>query len=302
MDLSIIIVSFNTKDVLRNCLNSVLQHAGGLNVEIIVIDNDSSDGSLKMVREEFPSVQLIANTVNAGFAKANNQGIKIAMGRHILLLNSDTIIFDDSLLRVYHYMQSLPAVGVLGCKILNKDRTLQYSCWNNPSVVSEWVMFAKTILKDCWDPWTYCKCMKYWDHNSIKAVDCLSGCFLWIRKDVIDQIGMLDEDFFMYYEDFEFCYRVKHKTDFQVLYYPNVAIIHLGQMSANPENFSLAKHCFESVQQYFKKCQGRFQAGLFKGLCVVTWHVEMVLLFFLSFHPKVQKKLKMLMMLNGYKQ
>jgi GT2 family glycosyltransferase len=298
--LSIIIVSYNTCDVLRDCLNSLKQHVQYLSYEVIVVDNASRDTSVAMLKNEFPDAVVITNPDNRGFSKANNQGMRQARGRYVLLLNSDTLVFDNGFKRIADYMDQNPGVGVLGCKVLNRDRSLQYSCWHQPTVMTEWMFFTKAIIKDIADPWTDWKLMKSWDRNSIREVDCLSGCFLWIRREVLDQSGLLDENFFMYYEDFEFCHRVRARANYKVVFYSDAAIVHLGQASANTENFSLVRSCYESVGKYFRKCGWHFSWCALQALCVVTWHLEMLVFALLSFHPKARRKLKMLLILSGY--
>lgn len=294
MDLSIIIINFNTREVLKNCLDSIGRYAPELDYEIVAVDNASTDGSVEMLRREFPGVRVIANADNRGFSKANNQGIAAAAGRHILLLNSDTLLFDRSLKNVFDYMEANSGVGVAGCKVLNKDKTLQFSCGHDPNVLTELVFFTKTIIKDFWDPVTFWKFMKYWDHNSLKDVDWLSGCFLWVRREVFERAGLLDEDFFMYYEDSEFCRRVRRQTDYRVVYYPHAAIIHLGQMSADPEKFILVKNCFESAVKYFKKCSSKLSAWDFEHSCRFYWMLEQAVFFVFGLHPKCRQKYRML--------
>jgi GT2 family glycosyltransferase len=294
MDLSIIIVSYNTRNILRDCLLSVIKETHTITYEIIVVDNNSHDGSVAMLMQDFPHIKVIANTENAGFARANNQGIKLAKGKYILLLNSDTLVMENCLSKVFEFAQMTPQAGLIGCRVNNQDTSLQYSCWHQPSFFSELIFFTKTILKDFWDPWTYFKFMKYWDHQSIQQVDCLSGCFLWIHREVLDKIGLLDEDFFMYYEDFEFCFRVKQATDFKILYYPAASIIHLGQMSANPANFTFIKSCFQSVILYFRKTERCTQARIFPYCCRLIWRIEATILFILRFQGSCRRKYTLL--------
>lgn len=294
MDLSIIIVSYNTKNILRDCLQSVLRHALGIAYEIIVVDNASRDESVAMLRQEFPSVKVIANSDNSGFAKANNQGMAAAQGRYLLLLNSDTLILDNGLKAVMEFADRQPDAGVIGCKVLNRDESLQYSCSHDPSLLTELMFFGKAIIHHAWDPLTHYKFMKYWDHAQTKPVDCLFGCFLWIRREVVQQLGGLDEKFFMYYEDVEFCRRVRGSKRFRIFYFPEVSIVHLGGMSADPANYSMLKYCYASIQYYFTKTRGRFAAWLFDGLCKTIWRMEIGVFWLFQQNPRVKRKLTML--------
>lgn len=294
MDLSIVIVNYNTKSILRDCLNSIREHAAGFDYEVIVVDNASSDGSLDMLRQEFSWVKRVASADNSGFAGGNNQGIRVAQGRYIVLLNSDTLLKDNCFKLIIDFLDKREDIGVLGCKILNTNGTFQHSCWRRPGFWSELMLFTKAIVKDFWDPFTYFKFMKDWNHNSLRDVYCVSGCCLLARKEVFTQAGLLDEDFFMYYEDFEFCERVVKKTKYRVVYFPDASLIHLGQMSANAENFSFVKNCFASIDIYFRKTGRTWMAGLFRLCCKVIWAFEAVIFFLLSFHEKGRKKFRML--------
>lgn len=299
MELSVIIVSYNTRSVLRNCLGSVIKNTKGLDYEIIVVDNASCDGSADMLKKEFPTAKLICNRDNLGFAKANNQGIKIAKGENVLLLNSDTIVFDNCLYKTLGFAKSKPDSGVVGCRVLNEDKTLQYSCCHNPTLLTELMLFSKIIIKDFWEPITHYKFMKYWDHNNLREVDCVFGCFLWIKRDVFNQIGVLDEDFFMYYEDLEFCRRVREKSNYRIYYYPGTGIIHLGSMSTTSHNYSVVGNYYRSAVCYFDKCSGKSTVLLFKILCKSAWNLEMFIFSGMRWNGRFRNKLYMLKKLSS---
>ncbi|MCX5694944.1 MAG: glycosyltransferase family 2 protein [Candidatus Omnitrophica bacterium] len=297
-DLSIIIVNYNTTELTENCINSVILNTHGIEYEIILVDNSSKDGSCAYLKEVFPNIQIIANSGNLGFAKANNQGIRLAKGRNILLLNSDTIVLDDCLKKVLEFAETRHDVGVVGCKILNKDGSLQYSCYHSPGFLSELVFFTKDIIKGFWDPIAYYKYMKYWNHNSIKVVDCISGCFMMIKKEVFSQVEHLDEKYFMYYEDSDFCRRVKD-SGLKVLYYPNSQIIHLQGLSGDKTSFSTLKQCFDSAYFFINKHYGRFASKVFRSLCVLIWKIEQLIFSFFMINKKCAQKAKMLRSLIG---
>lgn len=294
MDLSIIIVSYNTKILLRQCIDSIRLFSYGFSYEIIIVDNSSQDGSAEMIRSEYPDISLISNIGNMGFAKANNQGIKIAKGNNILLLNSDTILLNNCLKEILSFVNKRHDVGVVGCKVLNNDKTLQYSSYHRPNLLTEVMFYTKEIINGFWDPINYYRNMKYWNHDTIKIVDTISGCFLWIRKEVFDGVGLLDENFFMYYEDAEFCRRVKSKSKYAICYYPKAGIIHLGGMSTNKLDNNSIRLNYKSALYYFYKCDGVNTAKVFDILCNVIWRIEIIVLSLFKLNKKYYKKITML--------
>lgn len=289
-ELSIIIVNYNTRTLLRNCLHSVVKTTKGLEYEIIVVDNGSSDGSVEMLITEFPKIIRILNKENLGFARANNMGIKIASGKNILLLNSDTIVLNGSLSGVVRFIESKSDVGIVGCKVMNKDGSLQYSCYHNPGFLSELVFFTKSVVKNFWDPVTYYKYMGYWDHSSIRTVDCISGCFFLVKKQVFDQIGFLDENIFMYYEDTDFCARVKKNGSFKIMYYPLAGIIHLKGKSGFSDLPESVIKIFQAARYYFRKQHGERRETIFAAGCAACWIIEYLLFMPFSFLDKFRRK------------
>ncbi|MFC1477892.1 glycosyltransferase family 2 protein [Candidatus Margulisiibacteriota bacterium] len=201
-ELSIIIVSYNNKQLLGQCLESVYQNAPlGQEPEVIVVDNNSQDGTVNSLREKFPKVRLIINPKNEGFARANNQGIKIAGGDKILLLNNDTIILNDALNKMAAYLDAHPEIGLIGPKLLNEDRTIQVQ--------------GSMLGPHFW--------------NSPKPVETkfLRGAAIMTTREVLDKVGLLDEGFFFYNEDIDFCWRVI-AAGYKAVYYPDAEIVHYG--------------------------------------------------------------------------
>lgn len=232
MQVSIIIVNYNTCNLLRECLSSIFQHTHGLDFEIIVIDNASSDGSREMLEKEFPQVIRIYNSRNMGFAAANNQGIKRAAGDYLLLLNSDTQIIGEAIRDTYGFMEEHPQAGIAGCRLLHADGTLQPSCRSFPSVWNIFVesfflylIFRKTKLFGKYY-------MSHFDHQSVREVDVVMGAFMFIRRATFDVVGLFDEDYFLYSEETDFCYRA-HRAGFKTFFFPHAAIIHLEGGSAS---------------------------------------------------------------------
>lgn len=231
MDVSIIIVNWNTCNLLRQCLQSVFDQRPSFKCEVIVIDNGSSDDSVDMVRREFGQVKLVANQNNRGFAAANNQGISQAKGRYILLLNSDTIILDSAIDKTVTFADGHLDTAVAGCRVLNPDRTLQNTCFMFPSILN-WLLFITYLYKLFpTNRFFGREQMTWWSRNDSREVDVVTGCFMLVRKKAIDEVGLMDERFFMYAEETDWCYRFKTKG-WKNQFTPNAEIIHIGGASA----------------------------------------------------------------------
>jgi GT2 family glycosyltransferase len=230
MMVSIIIVSYNTKDLLRNCLKSIYETQMDMDIEIIVVDNASSDGSPEIIENEFKSVRLIKNAENNRYSKANNQGIRLAKGEYLLLLNSDTILTKGLISSLYEFMEEHPQAVAVGPKVLNEDGTLQSKGFHFPSITR--LILGLSGLNSILSP----KLKKvlfprfFWDEDDMKKVDWISGCCLFIRKKYIEDIGYLSEDFFLYSEDVEWCYRFK-KANLDVWYAPTARLYHINRSS-----------------------------------------------------------------------
>jgi GT2 family glycosyltransferase len=226
MQLSIIIVNYNVKYFLEQCLHSVQHAVSGLETEIYVVDNDSVDGSVKMVKEKFPEVHLIENKDNKGFSTANNQAIRKSKGEYVLLLNPDTIVEDDTLRKVVEFMDLHPDAGGLGVKMLDgkgkflpeSKRGLPYPSVAFFKVFGLSSLFPKSKLFGAYH-------LGYLDKDKTHVVDVLAGAFMLLRKKVLDKIGLLDESFFMYGEDIDLSYRIT-KAGYRNYYYADTRIIH----------------------------------------------------------------------------
>ncbi len=231
MDVSIVIVNWNTKDILADCLESIFQQTKAIGFEVIVIDNASADGSAEMVRKDFGQVILLENSRNAGFAVANNQGISISKGRYVLLLNSDTIILDDAIDRAVSFADKHTEAAVTGCRVLNPDGSLQPTCFMFPSLLNQ-ILFTSYLYRLFPQSRFFGReRMTWWDRNSVQEVDVVTGCFMLVRRYAIAQVGMMDERFFVYGEEVDWCYRFG-KAGWTNLFTPEAGIIHLGGASA----------------------------------------------------------------------
>ncbi|MFC1781154.1 glycosyltransferase family 2 protein [Planctomycetota bacterium] len=257
MDISIIIVNWNTKQLLRDCLKSVFEQTSNLDYEVIVVDNASSDNSADMLRSEFPQIHLLENSKNRGFAAANNQGIAIAKGRYILLLNSDTIVLDNAISKTVSFADAHPKAAVVGCRVLSSDRKIQSSCFMFPSILN--LCLYSTYLYKLFPKNKFFgrELSTWWDKNTIREADFVSGCFMLVRNATISEIGVLDERFFMYFEETDWCYRFR-QADWKVLFTPEAEIIHFGGGSAKQVAVKMTLLLRGSMLLFFKKHKGLF--------------------------------------------
>ncbi|MGM1050169.1 MAG: glycosyltransferase family 2 protein [Bacillota bacterium] len=232
MDISVLIVNYNTCQLTVDCLHSVFASKTEYNFEVIVIDNHSKDKSVETILELFPQVTLIVNSDNNGFAKANNQGMDIAQGRYILLLNSDTVVLEDTLDIMITFMDKNPITGASGCKVLLPDGSLDKACKRGFPTPSASFYYAFGLSKLFPDKPRYNQYqLGYLDPDQEYPVDCLVGAFMMVRRETIEQVGGLDEEFFMYGEDIDWCYRIK-EAGWGIHYYPLTHIIHFKGGSA----------------------------------------------------------------------
>lgn len=265
--LSIIIVNWNTKDHLENCLKSIYENTKNITFEIIVVDNASSDGSVEMVRSKFPYVTLIENKENLGFGAANNQGIKTSKGKYILILNPDTVILPGCLDRLMGFLGQYSDVGAVGPKILNPDKTIQITCARNfPTLLTEFFWLTTLVRRFPKNRVIGYYLMSYWDHDDRREVNCLSGACMMVRKDVLEKLELFDEDYFMYGEDVDLCYRIK-KASWQIWYLSEAQIIHYGGASSKKISESAAIYDRKAIQLFFRKHYGKLVTGLYRLMC-----------------------------------
>ena len=253
MDLSIIIVNYNVKEFLQNLIHSIEKASSNLKKEIIIIDNASDDGSVDFIREKFPQIKLIANQKNLGFGKANNIGLKEATGKFILLINPDTIVAEDTFEKMIKFFESNDSAGLAGCKILNPDGTLQLAC--RRSFPGPWTSFTKVTGLSSLFPSSKIFArynLTYFDENQTYEVDAISGSFMMMRKEVYEKVGGFDEQFFMYGEDLDLCYRIQ-KDGFKVYYVHSTQIIHYKGESTKRSSFDETKVFYSAMHLFVKK-------------------------------------------------
>jgi GT2 family glycosyltransferase len=241
----------------------------GIAFEVIVVDNASTDDSVDMIKSAFPGVMLIANAENRGFAAANNQGMAIAKGRYVLLLNSDTIVLDNALAKVLAFADSRPDAGVVACRVLNADRSLQRTCFMFPSILNLFLWATGLSRLSVAGRFLGREQMLSWNRDSVRDVDAATGCFMLVRRDAIDHVGMMDDSYFMYFEETDWCYRFK-KAGWKVLFTPEAQIIHLGGASSSQVRSKMFVQYTRSMLLFFRKHKGwltyRF-ACLLLALC-----------------------------------
>lgn len=272
IDLSIVIVSWNTKDLLDQCLASVFADRTGGTMEVWVVDNASSDGSAEMVEERYPQVKLIRNVSNPGFAGANNQAIRQACGKYILLLNPDTKITPGALNTLLRFMDSSPLTGAAGARLLNPDGSLQVSCFPTPTLFREfWRLFHLDVLRP-----TAVYRMESWSTSQPRAVDILLGACLLLKRETLDQVGLLDEDYFMYSEEVDLCHRVKN-GGWQLHWVPEAEVVHYGGQSTKQTSEKMFFHLYLSKIQFFRKNQGQFSAQVYKLVILLAATVRLLL-------------------------
>jgi GT2 family glycosyltransferase len=292
-ELSIVIVSFNAKAILLQCLESILNAEIGVPHEIIVVDNASTDGSPDMIETHFKDVVLIKNNGNLLFAKANNQGINIAEGKYLLLLNSDTIVQKGAIDLLIKFLSDYPKAAAVGPKVLNVDGTLQSKGNPPPSVhgtIFRWMGFHKIIPLKRLHHFLFPKL--YWYPDEIVRVGWISGCCMLIRKEIINKIGGFCEDLIFYGEDVEWCYRAI-KAHYEVWYVPTASIVHIGGGSTSEPIKKTLQDETLLLQNYTVLV--RKTVGLFRGVvmsCIASFVIYFTYLL-LYYHNRMYAKEKL---------
>ncbi|MBI4359603.1 MAG: glycosyltransferase family 2 protein [Candidatus Jacksonbacteria bacterium] len=255
MDISIIIVSWNTRDLLKKCLESIYARTRGTSFEIFVIDNGSRDKTIETVRQEFPDVITVSNTENRGFAGANNQGIRKAKGRYVLLLNPDTELKNNALLGMANFMdKKSPVCGVAGCHLLNADLSHQNSVRRFPGVLDQVIILLKLHrLFPGLAPISFYLASDF-DYSKETSVDQVMGAFFMIRRETLEKVGMLDErNFFNWFEEVDFCRRAR-ECGYEIWYTPSAEVIHhYGQSFRQVMLFAKQRMWNRSLRRYFRK-------------------------------------------------
>lgn len=250
MDLSVVIVNYGTFELTKNAVNSILDYSYPFTVEIIVVDNDSPDDSLSKLKEYFnDKVKFIASSENKGFAAGNNLALRQLNSKYVLLLNSDTIVWQHTLENIYNFMEDNPDVGACGCQVLLEDNSLDKACKRSfPNVKNSFFRLFHIPTKSSDDNYN----LDNLDDNGTYEIDCLTGAFIFTRKKVLDEVGLLDETFFMYGEDIDLCYRIK-QAGWTIIYYGKEKITHFKGSSSKKQRPKLIYEFYHAMYIYYKK-------------------------------------------------
>jgi len=274
MDLSVIILNYNTREILRRCLASIFASHTDFKFEVLVADNGSTDGSQEMIHREFPQARLIENKANLGFSKGNNAAIKEAHGQYVLLLNSDTEVRRDTFDLCIKRMAADQNIGILGCKVLLPDGSLDKACRRN--FPNPWNSFLRLF-----------GLRHFSDYNidlpidEETEVDAVTGAFLMIRRPAMDKVGLLDEDYFMYGEDLDWCWQVK-ATGFKVVYYPTAEITHYKYSSSQSIPFFIIRQAHSAMKIFYRKHYAPQHNGLFNQFVYLGIALRMYLVMLVN--------------------
>jgi N-acetylglucosaminyl-diphospho-decaprenol L-rhamnosyltransferase len=264
-DVSIILVSWKTRDLLLACIDSLAAAAIGLHYDVWVVDNGSQDGSLQAVRDRFPAVQVIANTANVGFAAANNQAMHASSGRYALLLNSDTVARPDAIQRLVRFADATPRAGVVGAQLIDPDGSFQASFADFPSFGSELLsatgLGSRLIFRNY---------PSYGPQKSlqISRVDYVPGACMLARRTAFERVGLMDEGYFMYSEETDWCMRMC-QAGWETWYLPTAVIVHYGGQSTGQVRHSMLQALYRSKVRFFRKHYGSGAATLLRLMLVV---------------------------------
>jgi GT2 family glycosyltransferase len=269
-DLTIVIVSWNICADLRECLRSLQETSDGLSLDIWVVDNASSDDTVKMLHSEFPDVNVIANSHNVGFARANNQVLAKCSSDYVLLLNPDTLVLRGTLTSCLEYMRTHPELGILGCSLVYPDGVLQFeSARNLPSLSAmalDAMYFHMVFPRSRVFGHTL---MSYWDHRDSRSIPCISGAFMLVTGQFLTRVGLMDETYPMYMEDTDWCCRA-HEADMEVFYLASASVIHksgrsVAQLRGGRRRVWLNA---KSAELYFRKHMGQTAARMLRLICL----------------------------------
>lgn len=283
MDLSVVIVNYQTFELTRNTINSIFEYSYPFSYEILVVDNASSDDSLSKLQDYFKDkVTFIASKENNGFAAGNNQALRIAKGRYVLLLNSDTIVWENTLEDIYNYMEEHTDVGASGCRVLLENGDLDKACKRSfPNVKNSFfrLFHIPTNSKD--DNYN----LDGLPDDEIYEIDCLTGAFMFMRAEALNEAGLLDETFFMYGEDIDLCYRIK-KAGWKIIYYGESKITHLKGASSKKQKNKLIYEFYRAMYIYYKKHHAKESSFLVNIVVYIGIAVLCVLKLFLNLFKK----------------
>jgi len=260
LDLSVVVVNWNTRDLLAQCLQSMYDTVSGLGFEVIVVDNASADGSTEMVRREFPQARLIENAENVGFARANNQAMAVSQGRYVLLFNSDAIATPNAIQSLVSLADAEPRTGIVGAQLINPDGSFQASHTPFPTLWQEFLILTGLgrFLRCRWYPSQGPE-----GEKGPQVVDYVEGACMLARSQAVEEVGGLDEGYFMYAEEVDWCYEMK-QAGWQVWYQPAAKVVHFGGGSSQNRRPQREGDLYRSRVRFFRKYYGDRAAWLLK--------------------------------------
>lgn len=289
-ELSIVIVTYNSRRDIETCLHSLEKFCRGIALEIIVFDNASADGTAEVVAQHFPGVRLIRSTENAGFARGNNLAAQHAQGRYLLLLNPDTWVEDDLALALVRFIERHPQAGACTPLILRPDGSRQRGAMRTLPTL-ETLFYDQTGLSRLFPRsrlfgryW-----MTWWDHNDVREVEQAAGACLLVRREVYEKIGGFDEGYFMYYDDVELCHAIR-AAGWKIYFTPEARVYHSGGQSASQNVMQNYVELHRSMYRYFRKHHGRLQTWLAKTIVALGETGKLVILAFLLLLEKFQPR------------
>ena len=264
--ISIIIVNYSVENYLKKCIESILKYIGKIDFEIIVIDNNSTDQSVNMLLNNFKHIHLIKNEFNLGFSKAINLGLRKSKGTYVALVNPDAYFIENSFNICKRFLKENSNIGIIGCKVMNEDGTLQLSSRRNFPYIYSYLFkilgiskfFPKSKIFSNYN-------QTYIDEDIIQETQSISGAFMIFEKKIIDKVGYFDERFFLYFEDTDFCIRTI-KAGYKVIYYPLTKIFHYKSMSSKINNLNMGNYFDDSFLLFFEKYKDQYIYNIFTKL------------------------------------
>ena len=275
MDVSIIYVNWNSVDYVRDSIRSIYEHTQGLRCEIIVVDNASPSGDVDILKKKFPEITLIKSATNLGFAGANNLGYKSSSGENLLFLNPDTKLMNPAINEMSRILQSLPDAGIVGCRLLNSDLSLQTSCIQTfPTILNQ--VLDVDYLRRRWPKNALWGIGPLYSNSTEPAkVEVVSGACLMIKRSAFEAVSLFSEDYFMYAEDLDLCYKVT-QAGFANYYTGQGLVVHYGGKSSEPESATMMK--WRAIPRFCDKHRGRFYGSLFRIVMTLTAMSRLVII------------------------
>lgn len=268
------IVNTNNRELLRKCVDTIFDTVRETTYEIIVVENASTDGSFEMLTSKYPSVRVIRNTEKQGYGKCHNHAIRASKGDCILILNEDMEMLEGAVDRMVAKAESIDNLGVLGCRIVNPDHTLQHSCFTFPTLGGELfeALFPQTVV---FGESTARSKMYYWQHDTERQVDIVVGCCMLLPRRAVEVVGMFDPAFFVYSEEHDLCRRMRD-AGLKVVFTPESEMIHIGGQTSKRMSLKMALVQLESRMKYFRKHEGPVAAAVFRVILAVAAAVRLV--------------------------